>query len=113
MLKAALTWGMPRSPSWEHVSCSDPRLGWPGDPGEAVRSIRSLWSSFPVLGRGGLCLVLRTDSDVSEVVCSEPGQDGLPCIPQPSRLPQRGTLERLQALLTSQSCQAKGLPALV
>ena len=56
MLKAALTWGIPRSPSWEHMSCSDPRLGWPGDPGEALRSIRSLWSSFPCWAMEGCAL---------------------------------------------------------
>ena len=45
MLKAALTWGLPRSPSWEHL-CPAQTLnpgGW--GTGGALCPIMSLWSS--------------------------------------------------------------------
>ena len=48
MLKVALAWGLPHSPSWEHL-CPAQTLdpgGW--ETGGALCPIRSLWSSaFP------------------------------------------------------------------
>ena len=102
MLKAALTWGLPRSPSWEHLCpaqtlnpggwgtggalcpirslwssafpCSDPRPGWLGDWGGSLPHQVSVVLCLPLLGRGGVCLVPGTDSAVSEVVSGQPGQ---------------------------------------
>ena len=121
MLKAALTWGLPRSPSWEHLCpaqtrnpggwgtggalCpimslwSSPSLAQTLDPGGwgtggALCPIRSLWSSaFPCWAGEGCALypgltLLSLKSCPASLV-----KDGLPCIPQPSRLPQRGILE--------------------
>ena len=97
--------------------CSDPSLGQLGDwgralcgpppspaqtlvlggwgTGEALCPIRSLWSSTFPCWTGEGCALYPGLTLLSLKLClASLVKDGLPCIPQPSRLPQRGILER-------------------